>query len=214
MLRLRLPCHRGPRALLFSSALLGLACAPSSDDEAGSESASSSSESTDSESPTETSANATETGPSTTETETETGPSETETETGEPCTGETCSSVLLLTFNHSLPLLEGPHRLLIDTPTHDIQCGIEPELEGSKSCFGLAFADLSWTESTITVELTQPFYENAGGEPFETVNAALERAGEELWAELMVLEVSEPTQPDPCGPLCWETTSEATIVIP
>lgn len=139
---------------------------------------------------------------------------ETETETGEPCTGEVCSSTLTLTFTHSLPLLDGPHRFLITTPLFDLVCGVEASLEGQKSCFGWAFSDLSWTAQTVTVLLTNPFFdtvENPDALPFESVSVQVERGQDVVWEGVVEIDGGEPIQPDPCSFVCWSAVGDATI---
>lgn len=136
------------------------------------------------------------------------------TETGEMCTGELCNSSLTLSFAHTLPLLEGPHRLVIETPLHELICGVEASLEGAKSCFGFAFTDLSWTSELITVLMTNPFYdtvENPEALPFETVAVRVERGQEVLWEAEVPIEGGEAIVPDPCGPTCWHAVGDATI---
>lgn len=144
--------------------------------------------------------------------ETESG--DTSTETGEACTGETCTSILTLTFTHSLPLLDGPHRFYIVTPLYDLTCSVEASESGDKTCFGYAFADLSWTPELVTVVLTNAFFaadDNPEGVPFESVNVEVERGDELLYAAELPVEPGEPLQPDPCGPSCWDASVSATI---
>lgn len=144
-----------------------------------------------------------------------TGESETgESETGPMCTGEVCTSTLTLSFAHTLVLEDGPHRLSLTTPLYDLICGIEPSPSGDKTCFGYAFADLSWTPELITVELTNAFFETVdypSGEPFVSVGAELERGDELLWTADVPVEAGELIQPDPCGPPCWHALADATI---
>jgi hypothetical protein len=135
-------------------------------------------------------------------------------ETGEPCTGETCSSTLTLRFAHSLPLLEGPHRFRIETPAYELVCSVEPSPEGDKSCFGFAFADLSWTPELVTVLLTSPFFDtvtNPEATPFEAVHVRVERGEELLYEAQVPIEAGATIQPDPCGPSCWHAVADATI---
>ncbi|KIG17639.1 hypothetical protein DB30_02914 [Enhygromyxa salina] len=137
-----------------------------------------------------------------------------ETDTGEPCTGDTCSSTLTLRFAHALPLLEGPHRFRIQTPAHDILCSVEASLEGDKSCFGFAFADLSWTPELVTVLLTNPFFDtvtNPEATPFEAVSVQVERGDELIFEAQLPVDAGEAMQPDPCGPACWQALAQATI---
>lgn len=140
--------------------------------------------------------------------------SETETETGEPCTGELCNSTLTLEFTHSLPLLDGPHRFLITTPLFDLVCGVEASLEGQKTCFGWAFTDLSWTAQTVTVLLTNPFYDtnlNPDALPFEQVSVQVEHGPDVVWTSVVPIDGGEPNQPDPCGLVCWSAVGSAII---
>lgn len=142
------------------------------------------------------------------------GETETETETGEMCTGETCASTLTLSFDHSLDLLAGPYRFLIDTPTHAISCGVEASLVGSESCFGFPFANLSWTEAEVIVVLTNPFYAtdaNPEGLPFETVMLQVKRGQELLFEAVVPIEVGEPIEPDPCNVPCWAAVGGVTV---
>jgi hypothetical protein len=135
-------------------------------------------------------------------------------ETGEPCTGEVCSSTLTLSFTHSLPLLDGPHRFLINTPLFDLVCGVEASLEGQKTCFGWAFTDLSWTAQTVTVLLTNPFYDsnlNPEALPFESVSVEVEHGPAVVWAGVVPIDGGEPEQPDPCSFVCWTAVGSATI---
>jgi hypothetical protein len=135
-------------------------------------------------------------------------------ETGQPCTGEVCNSTLTLEFTHSLPLLDGPHRFLITTPLFDLVCGVEASLEGQKTCFGWAFTDLSWTAQTVTVLLTNPFYDtnlNPDALPFESVSVQVEHGQDVVWSGVLPIDGGEPNQPDPCSFVCWSAVGSATI---
>jgi hypothetical protein len=136
------------------------------------------------------------------------------TETGEPCTGEICNSTLTLEFTHSLPLLDGPHRFLITTPLFDLLCGVEASLEGEKTCYGWAFTDLSWNAQTVTVLLTNPFYDtnlNPEALPFESVSVRVEHGQDVVWEGVVPIDAGEPFQPDPCNFVCWSAVGGATI---
>ncbi len=144
----------------------------------------------------------------------ETGETGTGTETGEMCTDESCSSLLTMTFAHSLALLEGPHALTIQTPLHELLCSIDPEPSGRKSCFGFMFTDLVWDEQTITVLLTAPYYDtdlNPEATPFESVSVLLELGDMTLYDEMLPVEPGDPIQPDPCGEVCWHATVDASF---
>jgi hypothetical protein len=135
-------------------------------------------------------------------------------ETGEPCTGEVCSSTLTLEFTHSLPLLDGPHRFLITTPLFDLVCGVEASLEGQKSCFGWAFTDMTWTAQTVTVLLTNPFYDtnlNPDALPFESVGVEVEHGQDVVWSGVVEIDAGESSQPDPCSFVCWSAVGSETI---
>lgn len=189
--------------------LLGCPAAEPGDDELGSSETEASETETDASSDTDSETSSeteTETG-----TEAETG---TETETGEPCTGIECNSTLTLTFEHALNLDEGPHRFYITLPNHDLICSVEAAPEGEKSCFGFAFTDLSWTESVVTVFLTNPFFDaelNPNAEPFESVSYEVELGREVLFAGEMALDGGEAEQPDPCGPMCWQAVGGVVL---
>jgi hypothetical protein len=149
------------------------------------------------------------------DTSTSTSTAETdETETGEPCTGEVCNSTLTLTFTHALPLLDGPYRFLITTPLFDLVCGVEVSLEGQKTCYGWAFTDLSWTAQTVTVLLTNPFYDtnlNPEALPVESVSVQVEHGQDVVWEGVVAIDGGEPSQPDPCNFVCWSAVGSATI---
>ena len=137
-----------------------------------------------------------------------------DTETGPACTGETCTSLLTLNFAHTLPLLEGPHRLSIQTPLYELICSVESSLEGSKTCFGYAFTDLSWTDELVTVEITNAFFptdEYPTDEPFDTVSFQVERGDELLFEGEVSVEPGEAIAPDPCGPICWHATAQQQL---
>ncbi|PRQ06436.1 hypothetical protein [Enhygromyxa salina] len=145
---------------------------------------------------------------------TDTTTTDTDTETGEPCTGETCSSTLTLRFAHALPLLDGPHRFRIETPAYELVCSVEAKLEGDKSCFGFAFADLSWTSELVTVSLTNPFFDtenNPEATPFDAITVSVERGEEVLFEAQVTVVPGDAMKPDPCGPSCWHAVADAMI---
>ena len=103
---------------------------------------------------------------------------------------------------------------LITTPLFDLVCGVEASLEGQKSCFGWAFSDLSWTAQTVTVLLTNPFFdpiENPEAVPFESVSVQVEYGQDVVWEGVVEIDGGEPIQPDPCSFVCWSAVGSATV---
>ena len=200
---------------LLALTLVLAACPGTSDEDAtttGSTSAGSSS--TGPSTPATDSGESTDAGDSTAADSGEVSATDSGSETGPMCTGETCSSLLTMTFSHNLALLDGPHPVNIQTPLHDVLCSIDPAPEGRKSCFGFMFTDLSWDEQTFTVLMTTPFFDtdlNPEATPFESVAVQVELGDETLYDEVLTVVPGDPIQPDPCGQVCWHATIDATI---
>jgi len=125
------------------------------------------------------------------------------------CTTESCSSTLTIALSHTLDLSSGPHRLEVTTPSADLRCSVGPEPAGDATCFGFRFTDLRWDETTITLVLTEPFVDA----PFEQIEVAVSRAGDEVWREIVDVDAGEaerPNGPD-CPGACWRATAAATL---
>lgn len=126
------------------------------------------------------------------------------------CTEIGCSSTLTLTLQHDLPLDETV-QLTVTTPDHELRCSIDPIPSGSGTCFGFAFADLSWDQEAVNVTLTSPFLstqDNPDSLPYESVDARLEREGVALASATVTVDAGEadtPNGPD-CPPTCWQAT--------
>jgi len=100
-------------------------------------------------------------------------------------------------------------RLEVTTPSADLRCSVGPEPAGDATCFGFRFTDLRWDETTITLVLTEPFVDA----PFEQIEVAVSRAGDEVWREIVDVDAGEaerPNGPD-CPGACWRATAAATL---
>ena len=135
---------------------------------------------------------------------------------GPGCTEIGCNSQLTITLAHSLPRDGDPHQILFEIPDHDIRCSIPAGAPGTESCFGLAFADVSWDDDTIELVLVEPFEatpENPEGTPFDNVRVTVTRGSEPIDEFDVPVEPGEPHQPngEDCPPTCWDATGSGTI---
>lgn len=132
------------------------------------------------------------------------------------CTLIGCTSTLEVTLDHSLDLSAGPYQVNLTTPLNEIRCSVGPDAEGSESCFGFRFTDLSWTADRVTITLTQPFYDtelNPDATPFERVQVSVKQGDVELDALDLLVDAGNAQQPNgpECGPTCWQATAEGTV---
>lgn len=134
--------------------------------------------------------------------------------TEEGCSGTSCSSTLTLNFAHTYDLSMGPHLLVIETPNFTLDCSVPAQVDGAKSCFGFAFADLAWDASRITVTVTDPFFATETQPdpgPFESVGVSVTRGGEMLSSFELPVDAG-PDGGDPlCGTSCWQASASASL---
>lgn len=129
---------------------------------------------------------------------------------GVVCTEIGCSSSFTVALTHGLAFDdEALHTVVLRTdPIGEVACTVGPGPSGSDSCFGFRFADVAWTETTITVTLAQPFYVSEttpDGEPFDRYEIEVLDGGSSVFRQTFDLgEVTalQPNGPE-CGPTCY-----------
>ena len=132
------------------------------------------------------------------------------------CTEVGCESSLEVAIDHGLDLAEGPYRLEVTTPLHDLRCSFGPAPTGEETCFGHRFSDLSWSADRVTLRLLRPFFdatENPDGAPFEAVEVAVFRGSSELDRATLRVEPGAPRRPngEGCPPTCWDATASTAL---
>ena len=132
------------------------------------------------------------------------------------CTEIGCGSTLTIDIAHVLPLEQGPYGINLVTPVHDIRCSVGPEFSGQATCLGWRSTDIAWTDSTVQIVLTNPFYpdeNNPDGVPFTQVLLHLIQDGTNLDSQTIPVDPGEPQQPNgpECEPTCWQAIGVTTL---
>jgi len=135
------------------------------------------------------------------------------------CTNIGCTSSLAIELEHSLDLTQGPWGIYVYYPGHELRCSVGSELEGTGTCFGFRFTDLSWNEERIDLFLTDPFTisdDNPDGVPFSAVQVEIRSGPDILVTQDFPVEAGDPQYPNgpECGGECWSATVQGTLLDP